>query len=159
MQNPAAKTLEIENRAPIAPKIARHSPLPRTATVRLRHRTDIPVARRRRRGAKGLLLPRAETADVEQGAEGGCAARDPAGRMRSGWGGRIRTCAWRYQKPLPYRLATPQIAGRLYSERADAAQERRAGGRAAAAFSVPPAAHPQPKQNRCKDRVAEADGR
>ncbi len=25
-----------------------------------------------------------------------------------GWGGRIRTCAWRHQKPLPYRLATPQ---------------------------------------------------
>ena len=25
-----------------------------------------------------------------------------------GWGGRIRTYAWRYQKPLPYRLATPQ---------------------------------------------------
>jgi hypothetical protein len=25
----------------------------------------------------------------------------------NGWGGRIRTCAWRYQKPLPYRLATP----------------------------------------------------
>ena len=25
-----------------------------------------------------------------------------------GWGGRIRTSAWRYQKPLPYRLATPQ---------------------------------------------------
>ncbi len=23
------------------------------------------------------------------------------------WGGRIRTSAWRYQKPLPYRLATP----------------------------------------------------
>src|SRR3546814_5276387 len=28
--------------------------------------------------------------------------------QNSGWGGRIRTCAWRYQKPLPYRLATPQ---------------------------------------------------
>ena len=27
---------------------------------------------------------------------------------KNGWGGRIRTCAWRYQKPLPYRLATPQ---------------------------------------------------
>ena len=26
----------------------------------------------------------------------------------NGWGGRIRTSAWRYQKPLPYRLATPQ---------------------------------------------------
>ncbi len=38
------------------------------------------------------------------------------GRRRSldsrlgGWGGRIRTSAWRYQKPLPYRLATPQCA-------------------------------------------------
>ena len=28
----------------------------------------------------------------------------PAG----GWGARIRTWEWRYQKPLPYRLATPQ---------------------------------------------------
>ena len=24
------------------------------------------------------------------------------------WGGRIRTLEWRYQKPLPYHLATPQ---------------------------------------------------
>lgn len=24
-----------------------------------------------------------------------------------GWGGRIRTSEWRYQKPLPYHLATP----------------------------------------------------
>lgn len=28
-----------------------------------------------------------------------------------GWGGWIRTSAWRYQKPLPYRLATPQHRG------------------------------------------------
>ncbi len=27
-----------------------------------------------------------------------------------GWGGRIRTSEWRYQKPLPYHLATPQRA-------------------------------------------------
>jgi hypothetical protein len=35
---------------------------------------------------------------------------EPPGRPRvgGGWGGRIRTCAWRHQKPLPYRLATPQ---------------------------------------------------
>src|SRR5690606_13589163 len=26
----------------------------------------------------------------------------------SGWGGRLRTREWRYQKPLPYHLATPQ---------------------------------------------------
>ncbi len=28
--------------------------------------------------------------------------------LEIGWGGRIRTCAWRHQKPLPYHLATPQ---------------------------------------------------
>lgn len=27
---------------------------------------------------------------------------------QDGWGGWIRTNAWRNQKPLPYRLATPQ---------------------------------------------------
>ena len=30
--------------------------------------------------------------------------------MKDGWGGRIRTSACRYQKPVPYRLATPQCA-------------------------------------------------
>ena len=28
--------------------------------------------------------------------------------IQDGWGGRIRTSAWRNQNPLPYRLATPQ---------------------------------------------------
>jgi hypothetical protein len=28
-----------------------------------------------------------------------------------GWGARIRTWEWRYQKPLPYHLATPQLCG------------------------------------------------
>ncbi len=31
-------------------------------------------------------------------------------RGMRGWGGRIRTSEWRYQKPLPYHLATPQYA-------------------------------------------------
>jgi hypothetical protein len=31
--------------------------------------------------------------------------------MKSGWGARIRTWEWRYQKPLPYHLATPQQSG------------------------------------------------
>lgn len=26
-----------------------------------------------------------------------------------GWGGRIRTYGTRYQKPMPYHLATPQL--------------------------------------------------
>jgi hypothetical protein len=29
-------------------------------------------------------------------------------QQENGWGARIRTWEWRYQKPLPYRLATPQ---------------------------------------------------
>ncbi len=29
--------------------------------------------------------------------------------LSSYWGGRIRTSEWRYQKPLPYHLATPQL--------------------------------------------------
>src|SRR5208337_1249197 len=33
--------------------------------------------------------------------------------INTGWGGRIRTSAWRNQNPLPYRLATPQLAERL----------------------------------------------
>ena len=28
--------------------------------------------------------------------------------LKIGWGGRIRTCECRLQKPVPYRLATPQ---------------------------------------------------
>src|SRR5262249_11049779 len=28
--------------------------------------------------------------------------------VENGWGARIRTWEWRYQKPLPYPLATPQ---------------------------------------------------
>src|SRR3546814_15935768 len=43
----------------------------------------------------------------------------------AGWGGGIRTCACRYQKPVPYRLATPQHVrlnrieeASLYSSRA-----------------------------------------
>jgi hypothetical protein len=35
------------------------------------------------------------------------------GDERNGWGGRDRTCEWRHQKPLPYRLATPQQASKL----------------------------------------------
>lgn len=33
-----------------------------------------------------------------------------------GWGGRIRTCECRYQKPVPYHLATPQQAARRCGE-------------------------------------------
>ncbi len=46
--------------------------------------------------------------------EGFIAAR----QQRFGWGARIRTWGWRYQKPLPYRLAKPQCAGGSVSSRA-----------------------------------------
>ena len=31
--------------------------------------------------------------------------------INSGWGARIRTWECRYQKPVPYHLATPQLRG------------------------------------------------
>ena len=42
-------------------------------------------------------------------------------QKNSGWGGRIRTLECRYQKPMPYHLATPQfieITGRTVPEKA-----------------------------------------
>ncbi len=33
---------------------------------------------------------------------------DASPRRRDGWGGRIRTCEYRHQKPVTYRLSTPQ---------------------------------------------------
>ena len=38
--------------------------------------------------------------------------------LSAGWGGRIRTCECRYQKPVPYHLATPQHRGPARAERA-----------------------------------------
>ena len=38
-------------------------------------------------------------------------------REKVGWGARIRTWEWRYQKPLPYHLATPQPCDRLVTGR------------------------------------------
>jgi hypothetical protein len=35
----------------------------------------------------------------------------PGAEIRHGWGGWIRTNAWRSQSPLPYRLATPHRLG------------------------------------------------
>ena len=39
-----------------------------------------------------------------------CVRTEPRGfgELTLGWGGRIRTCECRYQKPVPYHLATPQ---------------------------------------------------
>jgi hypothetical protein len=48
-----------------------------------------------------------------------------------GWGGRIRTSAWRNQNPLPYRLATPQC--RFYPRPPAAAGPYCAAGQAATA--------------------------
>lgn len=33
--------------------------------------------------------------------------------LETGWGGRIRTYGARYQKPVPYHLATPQQCGAI----------------------------------------------
>src|SRR3546814_8540231 len=69
---------------------------------------------------------------LAQSREDGCEGHEATRRFQSksrisyaGWGGRIRTGACRYQKPVPYRLATPQHVrpsrieeASLYSSRA-----------------------------------------
>jgi hypothetical protein len=69
-----------------------------TAPVRSTKRSSAPLRRERNRGGNG----------------GSSSGNDRLqGRLDTGalgWGGRIRTSAWRNQNPLPYRLATPQSA-------------------------------------------------
>ncbi len=64
------------------------------------------------------------------------------GRSEAGWGGRIRTYDTRYQKPLPYHLATPQSSERftrlfrrlqVRSENLKLVSEGRTGSRSAPA--------------------------
>src|SRR5436305_12257919 len=51
--------------------------------------------------------PRGWTAATIKDSRGSTACKSEIG-----WGGRIRTCECRYQKPVPYHLATPQQASR-----------------------------------------------
>ena len=50
----------------------------------------------------------------------GLAITSPAAQMNPwesrGWGARIRTWECRYQKPVPYRLATPQHGASLIAK-------------------------------------------
>ena len=77
----------------------------------------------------------------------------PVGRKRNqrlrryGWGARIRTWEWRYQKPLPYLLATPQddalirkarVAGNRAPPRFCAAAKSAQGGIRRVAKRAPP---------------------
>ncbi len=48
---------------------------------------------------------------------------------RDGWGARIRTWEWRYQKPLPYHLATPQSVWRVHNRPGGGWQHRFARSR------------------------------
>src|SRR6476619_2213011 len=46
--------------------------------------------------------------DLNDRGRTGAQPNGSAGSNAIGWGGRIRTCECRYQKPVPYHLATPQ---------------------------------------------------
>ena len=60
---------------------------------------------------------------------------------RLGWGARIRTWEWRYQKPLPYHLATPHRGPGLSRRRGAGWQDGRAAS--GAVSGGPPACPPQ----------------
>ena len=53
----------------------------------------------------------------------------------AGWGGRIRTCECRYQKPVPYHLATPQQARGLIAVEGGGGSPR-VGRRRAQTFDI-----------------------
>ena len=69
--------------------------------------------------ANGARVSATSTATREQETDSCTCSDEDVGIV--GWGGRIRTCEWRHQKPLPYHLATPQHAGpgEACSRRAD----------------------------------------
>ena len=56
-----------------------------------------------------------------------------------GWGGRIRTSAWRNQNPLPYRLATPQLGSCLLRGRSQGFKVGNEGGANTARLRPKPA--------------------
>ncbi len=60
---------------------------------------------------------------------------------KNGWGGRIRTCVWRDQNPLPYHLATPQSSSR--SSRPLQQRMHRRAVQPARDETAPPIRHPR----------------
>ena len=91
----------------------------------------------------------------------------PGGRSVSrfmevyGWGGRIRTYDTRYQKPMPYRLATPQLCRASYARYGAGSRPFRQKNRALAPIPAGPRApedhHPllRPvRRRRCAQALA-----
>ncbi len=64
--------------------------------------TDASLALSRRTGGANVPRKRAILGKLLQ------RTKNASHGQPLGWGGRIRTSAWRNQNPLPYRLATPQ---------------------------------------------------
>ena len=90
------------------------------------HLRAVPHGRREQGGtglglsiARSLLASCGGTIATRPPRRGACFEVELTGRncgrpklasAEAGWGGRIRTCECRYQKPVPYHLATPQQA-------------------------------------------------
>ena len=72
-------------------------------------------------GAAGFEPPRPDGRKRQRPSRLDCTADE------IGWGGRIRTCECRYQKPVPYHLATPQHRAACRGEGALIAAKPRVG--------------------------------
>lgn len=71
-----------------------------------------PLSRRTKARQKSPQERGQKEGHFPRSGSGGAPCNDVLGS--TGWGGRIRTCGTRYQKPLPYHLATPQPWRRYY---------------------------------------------
>ena len=86
--------------------------LPRAPRMAPRRSRDLPPAH----GANVRIRPRIYNRANPTGTPRhvrACPAGNTLDFLKTGWGGRIRTCECRYQKPVPYHLATPQQEARL----------------------------------------------
>ena len=91
-----------------------HRYYPHSARLRRLARANGPKSRAKRAAIESLgriSVAKSRTVGLN------CAAQRPDGRrlFLPGWGAGIRTPEWRYQKPLPYHLATPQCRERAES--------------------------------------------
>ena len=73
------------------------------------------VDNRVRIGLVSVRIRAAQVAEIAPHYRGGLSRGEILGVF--GWGGRIRTYGARYQKPVPYHLATPHQRGAEYDER------------------------------------------
>ncbi len=98
------------------------------------------------------FLPKIAARYNRAGLQTAASRSDRTRQGSGGWGARIRTWEWRYQKPLPYRLATPQSALPSRARRSRAQQRSSCSGVGIDKRAAPdPGLRPEPCRKRSRN--------